>query len=241
MGLGDWAKKHLAIRLDSHTLGNLVKNAAPVAGTVVGGPLGLGLAGALGAAGEAGRGKTGISDLLKAGVSGAAQAGIGQAGRGLLASRFGGAAVPTGPTAAPVSSAANAGEAAADTVPTGGLSLATTPDLTTSAVKAVDPRSFLDKTLDAGKGVLNFAESHPSATSGALQGLGNLATSGAQNRYRDAETANLESRTDLTQYELDQLKRRQQQYAPVWGALSAGPTTGGYAGVSKNPYASAGA
>ncbi len=71
------------IRFDKHTLGNLVKNLAPVAGTVVGGPLGLALAGGMGAAGELGRGKN-IGQAAGAGLSNASLAGLGQAGGNLL-------------------------------------------------------------------------------------------------------------------------------------------------------------
>src|ERR1035437_3991351 len=83
MGLGGWLSDRLGIRLDSHTLGNLVKNLAPVAGTVIGGPLGLAAAGAMGGAGELGRGGN-LSDSLKAGLSNASLAGVGQAAGGAL-------------------------------------------------------------------------------------------------------------------------------------------------------------
>jgi hypothetical protein len=94
------------IRFDSHTLPNLLKNVAPVAGTVIGGPFGLAAAGGLSALGDLGRGKN-IGEAVRGGLGNAALAGAGQAVGGALGyhgglgslTSGGDAPTVTGPTA----------------------------------------------------------------------------------------------------------------------------------------------
>lgn len=220
----------LGIRFDKHTLANLTKNLAPVAGVALGGPAGLALAGGLGAVGELGRGKN-IGQALKAGLSNAA---VATAGEG-VAGHFGFHGVGGLGASAPPPITPSAVPAAAPTVNTGGLALPSTPDLTVASDSPVDPRGFLDKVGDTGRGVLDFAEKHPNAASGALQAVGGLASSGSENRLRNAQAASLEQQAGETQYDADQRKRRAALYAPIFSSLSDSPTAG-YANVSANPY-----
>jgi hypothetical protein len=235
MGFGKWLKGATRIRFDDRTLGNLLKNGAVGAGTLVGGPLGLGIAAAGSAAGQKALGGS-WKDAAGAGLKGASAAGGINAARGLL-SGIGGSTASAAPGAG--GGVAQAGSAAADVVPTTGLPLPSVPNLTTIAEQAVDPRNFATKALDAGKGVLNFAEEHPYAAAGALKGVGSIMTSGASNRAANAEADLLEKRAEETEYDFMRRKQRDQQLAPVWSAL--GSSVGNnYAGVAANPYLPAG-
>lgn len=215
MGLGSWAKKHLAVRLDSHTLGNFLKNASPAAG-LIGGPAGIALAGGLSAAGDVARGKD--VSLGNAITNASLAAGVGGLKNALTKAPTV-AAPPTAPGA----------------VAHSGVALPSVPDLTTAATKAVDPRSFAGHALDAGKGVLSFAEQHPQTAAAGLTAIGNLSTAGAQNRVANAQADLLEQQAGETAYDFEQRKRRSEALAPTWSALGTA-IGGGYGHVAANPY-----
>jgi hypothetical protein len=239
----------------------LVKNLSPVAGTIVGGPLGLALAGGLSAAGDLGRGKN-IGESLKGGLKNAALAGVGQAAgsalgyHGGLGALTGGgdaatsattgaagaapAPIADAPTAASYAGAPSTGalssvDMGVGTVAHGGLSLPSVPNLTETLRPAVDPRTFLGKVGDKAGGLLDFAESHPNTASGVFSGLGSIATSGSENRLRNAQANQLEQQGGITQNELAQRKASQAALAPIWSALASAPTT--RKPIAANPYA----
>ena len=259
--------KNLGVRFDSHTLGNLVKNLAPVAGTVIGGPLGLAAAGGMGAVGELGRGGN-LSDALKAGLSNAAIGGAGQlagstlfgyhgglgglGGIGGGASSAGGAALPSSiplqtgmsgglsPSSFGAASGAvgsGGGSALSSAIPlqtgmSGGLS--SSPLGVTGSIGASAPSG-------GGTGLLSsigsFAKNNPNAISGALQGLGGIATSGSKNALTNAQTTALQQQTDETAYDFKRRQARDALLAPLWGSLNTNQDPFGYGKVAKNPYA----
>lgn len=212
MGLGDWAKKHLAVRFDSHTLGNLLKNGAPAAG-LMGGPGGIALAGGLSAVGDLARGKkvsvgNAITNAsLAAGVGGLKHA---------LTTPGAPPPVPGGPTASTNGSwlpgVGQAGQAA-----------------------PVPPTSFLDRAGDVGGKVLSFADKHPTAAAAGLNAVGHLSTAGAQNRIANAQADLLEQQAGETAYDFEQRKLRKQMLAPTWSALSQA-AAGNTGHVAANPY-----
>ncbi len=239
----------LGIRFDSHTLGNLLKNASPVASLAIGGPLGLAATGGLSALGDLGRGKN-IGEALKGGVQNAAIGGGLQAGQAALASHGGLSGLFSGggdaggpPLPAPASvsvpgvtpppsatdylSSLDAGKPAA-----GAGSLFST---NAAAPISQAPGGFLSTVGKKAGGVLDFAEAHPNATSGVLQGLGGIASSGSENRLRNAQANALEQTGGLTANELAQRKASQAALAPIFSALNQQNFT--RPAVRPNPYA----
>lgn len=206
------------IHFDRHTLGNLVKNISPAAG-LLGGPLGFAAAGGLSALGDLGRGKKPSikNALTNATLGSGLHAAKGMLSGGTHAASGAAAAVPPAP------------------VPTGGLPLPPAPTLTSITEKAIDPRNLIQKVGDHAGGVFDWASEHPNAAAGALQGVGNLATAGAQNRTQNAQADMLEKQAEETDYDFQRRKARDAQLAPVWSSL--GNTIGNsYAGVAANPY-----
>lgn len=228
MGFGKWLKRATRIRFDNRTLGNLTKNVATGAGTVIGGPAGLALAGAGSALGQAALPGSNLGDILKSGVKGAATAGALNKVGGLAKRALPGPSLP-GAGAPPVPS-----------VP----SVATSTP--TSALDAIEPlpggdiagaRSLGSKLLDPVRAVGNFAKDNATAVGLGLQGAGELVGAGSENRLRNAEAAALERRADETLYDFEQRKRRDAQLAPLWSAL--GQTVGSRISappIAANPY-----
>lgn len=248
-----WVSKHLGIKLDSHTLGNLVKNLSPVAGTVIGGPLGLLAAEGLSAAGDLGRGKN-IWESLRGGLTNVSLAAGGQAlgshfgYHGGLGSTFGGGspAAPTG--AAPATSSVPAAvPPTTGALPSDAELLASRPPVTGGLANAVTPTAPITSAANAAttapsRSLLSragsFIEAHPTATSMGLNAVSNLATSGAQNRTANAQAKLLEKQADETEYDFMQRKAREAALAPLWGSL--GTALGeGLTHVPPNPYAPA--
>lgn len=215
--MASWLSKHLGIRLDSHTLGNLVKNVAPVAGTVVGGPAGLLLAGGLGAGGEALRGKTGIGDLVKAGVSNASLAGAGQAGKSLLSHALTPAANPNvvtsalpGPSSLATQAVDGAPALAGTAAPSAGLPAISTP---------ISPTTFADKVGNAARSAGSFIKDNPTAAGQIGAGAGNLATAGPRNAEAAAQTGLLRQQLEQNQYDLARRKASDLALEPIRQAL----------------------
>lgn len=207
------------IKFDRHTAGNFLKNISPVAG-LLGGPLGFAAAGGLSAVGDLARGKkVSVGNALTNATLGSGL----NAAKGAL-SHAGSAATSAVPGAAP------------GTVATGGLPLPAVPNLTSITTPAIDPRNYAEKALDIGKGVVDWAGDHPTAAAGALQGVGALATSGAQNRTANAQADLLQKQAEETEYDFQRRKARDAQLAPVWSSL--GSSFGGE--VARNPYLPAG-
>ena len=92
-----------------------------------------------------------------------------------------------------------------------------------------------------GTGLLSsigsFAKNNPNAISGALQGLGGIATSGSKNALTNAQTTALQQQTDETAYDFKRRQARDALLAPLWGSLNTNQDPFGYGKVAKNPYA----
>ena len=83
---------------------------------------------------------------------------------------------------------------------------------------------------------LSFAEAHPNATAGALSAAGDLASSGSENRLRDAQASRLEEDTADTQYERMRRRQREAEYANLWSPLGQA-VRDNYSSIPANPYA----
>lgn len=233
---------NLDVHIDSHTLGNLAKNLAPAVAFT---PLGVLGAGALAAGGEFARGgnvKSALtSGLENAGIGGglaAAAGGLGigsgaRIGFGIGQGAAGGAGAAS--TAAPSASVAPAAGSGFDESAVTGLNassggLATTGQSVGSRLAALPGQA------------LSFAEAHPNAAAGTLQGIGAIANRGAQNNLLNAQTAATQAQaTDtsdqaaLSAYQLQQLKNRDAALQPIFASAlnGAGPRPG----VRADPYA----
>ncbi len=237
------------IRFDSHTLGNLVKNLAPVAGTVVGGPLGLLAAGGLSTLGDLGRGKN-IGESLRGAPSNIALAGAGEAagsalgyhgGLGSLTS--GGSPAVTAPTpntpiptsggvarSIPAADPINAGvpnlehSPMALTAPGGGrLPLAQVPNLTSGGGSAgpEDSGGFLGKIASGAGNVADWASNHDKTTAAALGAVGNLGAIGTENRLRSAQAGVQEEQARQAAYALQRQQAQDAALEPLRQAVFA--------------------
>lgn len=225
------------IRFDRHTLGNLVKNVAPVAGTLLGGPAGFALSGLMGAGGELARGGN-AGSAFKSGLSNASLAGLGSAAKsglsGLL--NHGGAEVAQ---VAQAGAPELAGSSALDALPTAIPSVGTIGDgaaaaaplnpiaaAATSATKSAP--SFLSR---AG----SFIEKHPTAVGMGLKGLGEVATAPSESRYRNAQTHALEVQTQADEDERRRRLAMQTALGPLAQQLVG--QFGQSRPIAPNPYA----
>lgn len=213
----------------------MLKNVAPLAAFT---PLGVVGAGLLGAAGELGRGKN-IGQAARAGLSNAA---IG-AGATSVAGHFGVGpgthlGLGLGGHAAPVASTVPPAPANPLLSPNGNLNpIQAGVRGVPATVTATPPSGGI---LGAGKGLLNFAEEHPTAAGMALQGVGNIATADSENRLRNAQAARLEREIGESEYDFQQRKAREAQYHDLWAPLGTAFGSGLSRGVAPNPYLPAG-
>lgn len=83
----------------------------------------------------------------------------------------------------------------------------------------------------------SFAKNNPNAISGALQGLGGIATSGSKNALTNAQTTALQQQTSETAYDFKRRQARDAMLAPLWGSLNTNQDPFGYGKVAANPYA----
>lgn len=215
--LGDKLKK-AGIRLDSHTLGNLIKNVSPALAFTPVGALGAGLAAAGGGLlrGES-VGQAAASGLKNAAIGGTAKAATGLV-RGALqqgassASAIGDAGVPGSHIATGadfgIKLPASAGAPGSQGLPGSG---------------------FLSK---AG----GFIEKHPTAAAMGLQSVGNLATAGAQNRAANAQATLLEQQAGENEYDRQRRRQRDLELAPLYGQLGSALGTSLGRPVAANPY-----
>lgn len=236
--MSNWFKKHLAVRLDSHTLGNLVKNASPALAFTPAGLLGVAGASALG---DVARGKHNVLDIAKGAVGNVAigtglHAGVGAlrnaaSGAGSASTSAAGGAVPSA-TGVPLSPI----QAGAGGVP---ASVTAARDVVDALPSEGSPFSaFSSAAKGAGKKALSFVGQHPQASAMALQAAGNLSTSGSENRLRNAEADVLEQKSGETRYDFEKRKAREAALAPIWSALGTS-VAGGYNDVAANPYRTA--
>lgn len=220
MGFKKWLKGATRIRFDDRTLGNLTKNVATGAGAVLGGPVGLAIAGGGSALGSALSPGSNIGDVLKSGVRGAGTAAALHAGAGMLKN----AVTPGGAPPAPVGPPRDV--------------LGTPADFS-SSVRAPTPApsGILNRVGRGAGNVLEFAKDNPTATGMALQGVGALAGSDSENRLRNAQAARLERETGESEYDFQRRKEREAQYADLWSPLGTAIGSGLTSGVARNPYA----
>lgn len=228
LNLKKWLKGATRIRFDDRTLGNVLKNAGTVGGTIVGGPAGLALGAAGGIAGQAALGGN-LRESLNAGLKGASNVGLAEAGKGVLSR-----ALTHGPAGVPSPAVANG----AASVPTGGLPMPNVPDLTTIAQPPIDPRGFLSRTLDAGKSTANWLGNHDKTASALLSTAGDVLDPTEEQLNRE-QARRLRLQSEADEYELQQRKARDAAMEPLRQALygSLGSQIGNnYAQIAKNPY-----
>ena len=228
----------LRLRLDRHSLSNLLKNVSPAAG-LIGGPAGIALAGGLSALGDLGRGKN-IGQAVKGGVGNAALgAGVGQlASRGVLGSGLktfhnGVPGVPAVPSGAPTID-----ELASQPLPSvGTIDAPGAPVSTVSPASPVPVPAAHGGLYNAAKRVGTFAAKNPLVVGEVLGAAGDLATAGSENRLKNAQASALERQTGETLYDFEQRKKRDAELAGLWGGLGTqlGQNIGGRA-IAPNPY-----
>lgn len=242
-----WFSKHFGITLDNHSLGNLLKNASPAFAMT---PLGLaGVAGAS-ALGDLGRNKHNLGGIA-AGALG--NVGIGAGVRG-LSGAFGGAGATGGGSASTSSAGGATGpsldQLAAGKPPAIGMTPGTHSGAFGAAPAASGPSTSMGALSNAAGGVhpgaaapqmaqapgaikktASFLGDHSNAIGMGLQGLGQLSTSGAQNRMAKTQA-------DAMQYELEQRRKRDLALEPLRRALAGqmDQLTKGSGPVAPNPY-----
>lgn len=194
------------IHFDRHTFGNLLKNVSPAAGLL--GPGGIALAGGMSALGDLGRGKNigqslggSIGNMALAGGASAAKSHMGQL-KGLFSPGSGGGASTPGATG--MMSNGNGGYI--------GYGAEHAPD----AGGMSNPLAGLGHALS---GAGNFAAKNPQAIGMGLQGIGNMASAGSENRLRDAQASRLETQNQLDLDEQAAQKRRAEALAPFLQSL----------------------
>lgn len=215
--------------------GNALKNVAPAAGLIPG--VGAGLGALLGGVGSAlGRGVqhgANFGDILKQGASGAAIGAAGgqlTQGHGLagLKSRFGGGFSP-GSSPSTTQGAFNGYTS------NGNGSWAATGSVGAPGTPA--PGESLASKIGSGlSGVAGFAKDNPTAIGMGLQGIGNIAGAGAENRLKNAQAGSLEEQTQVAQAEQEAAKRRAAALAPFLQSLMGQMGQIGAGTFSKNPY-----
>lgn len=203
--LGNWLADRTGIHPThaAHELGGVLDNgwtkaalAAALFGTGAGAPLGAAIMGAAGATGGALKEGGGLRDAFTGGLKGAGYGAAAGGAGGALRSAF-----------APSSSAAGASFGAGPADSGAGL----LPGLGEAAPSA--SRGF--SLGNTAKSIASFAKENPNAVGQGLQGLGSLATSGAQNDQRRAETDKLNQESAASQYALEQQKRRDASLEPL--------------------------
>lgn len=208
--------KKIGVRIDSHTLGNLVKNVSPALAFTPVGVIGAGLAGAVG--GKL-RGES-TGQALKSGVSNAAIGGTAKLASGAIK----GALAHGTPSAVP------------SVAPGGGLPIPADANLThavipsgTAPIGSGGPGLGIRGAI--GK-VGGFIEKHPTATAMGLQSIGNLATAGTQNRMQSAQATLLEQEVA----EAERRRKNQLELAPAFGSLGTALGQSLAQPVATNPY-----
>lgn len=193
---------------DRDQFGNLLKNAAPVAGMFMGGPLGAALAGGLGSA--AGRGMqhgANLGNILGQGALGAGIAGAGNGGMHALQAAFS------------PSSAAGAASSGFGAAPGGGWQA-----YGAQALGNPDPGvlSKLGSGIgSAASGIGHFAASNPMATAQGLQGIAQIPQMGSENRLRNAQANQMEQQAGESAYDFQTRKARDAALEPLRRALMA--------------------
>lgn len=217
-----WASKHLGIRFDGHTLGNLVKNAAPLAAFT---PLGVVGAGLLGASGGLLRGEK-VGRALGSGLSNAALG----AGATSLAGSFGvgpgthlGLGIGGSPTppSTPVGAGNGVGTGGAGappvtpdypslTSPNGNLNpiQAGVRGVPTNAIASTGAVPAAPTTPGFLQSALGFVKENPTAVGLGLQAAGSLVNSGSEGRLNNANARLLEQKYQET--EADRQRRAAQ-------------------------------
>src|SRR5712672_1649558 len=170
VSFGNWLKNATRVRLDSHTAGNLVRNAGIVGGAVLGGVPGALVAGGTSALRAAARPGANFGDIVGAGLGDAGTATALHGGAGILKNALGGgvpsAGIPSATGAPVVSASQGFPPVPSDAVPLSGASVAST----------VPKPSGGFSLGNAAKGVGGFIEHHPKLTEAGLSAFGSLGT-----------------------------------------------------------------
>lgn len=229
--------------------GNALKNFAPVAGAVFGGPLGGGLIGGLGS--MVGRGiqkGANFGNVLKQGASGASIAAGGHSALKGLRGLF----TPSSSVAQSIAPdmGMEPGQRIAD-IGGGGGAAPTLQPITAGrggVPDAIGPYrgylpppatgaepSLLSRVGGKISGAAHWADEHPMAAAMGLQGVGNIADAGAENDMHRAQTRAIESETAAAEEERKRRQRMEEALEPLRQAL-VGQLSRGGAVIPPNPY-----
>lgn len=219
------------IRFDKHTLGNLVKNLSPALAFTPLGPLGAAGASALG---DVARGKHNIGGILRGALTNATIGTAAKAGYGAIRGAMNGApqvaaAGAPAPVAPTVAGPGPLSAAASGTPPLAPISAGVggVPASVTSAATAAPSSPGIVRSA------LSFAEKNPTAVGMGLQGLGQIATAGSENRLQNAQAGALEQQGALT-------AEQQQRRKALDDWFAAHPLTLDRPPVADSPYTLAG-
>lgn len=211
--MASWLSKHLGIHLDSHTLGNVLKNVSPALAFT---PLGLAGTAAASAIGDLSRGKNIGQAALGAGENVALGAGA-RTGAGFLRNALNPTANPSvltgalpGPSSLATQAVDGAPALAGTSAPSAGLPALSTP---------VPPSGFADKLTSAAKGVGSFIKDNPTAAGQIGSAAGNLVTAGPRNAEATAQTGLLRQQLEQNQYDLARRKASDLALEPIREAL----------------------
>lgn len=102
--------------------------------------------------------------------------------------------------------------------------------------KVAEAPGVLGRAANVARDVGSFAKNNSTAVGMGLQGIGNLASAGSENRLNDAQADALEQRTNETAYDFEQRKRREEALKGLWSPLGSAIGSS-YAGIAANPYA----
>ncbi len=179
-----------------------------------------------------------VGGAVRAGLTGAAEGYGGAVAKGGLLGSAGTAPGAIGADGVPQVVRAGVPVSLGDvTTPLIGSAGATGAADATGALTASQAPGLAGRLAGAGGKVLDFAENHPPAAAGALQGIGSIASSGTENRLRSAQANAIEQQVGETAFDFEQRKRREALLAPIWSALGTG--VGREPNIAPNPYTTA--
>lgn len=210
------------IRLDSHTLPNLLKNVSPALALT---PLGLAGTAAASFAGDLGRGKNVGEAAVGAGKNALTGAGV-RAGVGALRG-----ALQKGASSALPSTTYTQGLDGTFANAANGARVGTE-----AAAPLTHAGNFIDKASDFGGGALKAAIHNPTATAMGLNAASNLATAGTQNRAASAQADLLEGQREENAYELARRKQRDLELDPAFMGLGTALGQSLARPTATNPY-----
>lgn len=247
-----------AIKRNRGVIGTVIQDAAPLAALIPG--VGIPLAAAIGAGGAAiGKGiqpGSNFGSIARAGALGGVEAGGGAALKGLtaggqaagqgadLSGGINGATQDAGADIASLGGPGVTSTAVGDALPgasltpaSSGFSALGAPSIASGPLTSSSDLAALTSNPSTGgllSKSLGLVEKYPNAVGMGLQGVGNIANLGNEQRLTNAQINALQTNTGLT---ADQLARRQatnSALAPYWASVAS--SGGKRPGIAPNPY-----